>query len=115
MEAVDAEIVPGSHDHLTFRIDGDTGRVVDRVIAELVLAEDGRDGTGEAGGLADAVVVPVGDVEGAGRIDRHVLRPVELGLGEWLAIAVVAGPLLPRDRLDEGARVLLPGGDTPPR
>src|SRR5262249_41584242 len=100
--AIDAEVVPRGDEHLTLRVDRDARRVVDRIVAELALAEYRRDHARQAVRLADAVVVPVIDVDRAGRVDRHVLRPVELGLRQHLPVPVVARIRLTGDGPDDG-------------
>ena len=53
------------------------------------VAGDGRDGARRAD-FANAGVEPVGDVDVAGRIRRHVRRPLELRRGRRAAIAAEA-------------------------
>src|SRR5436853_5118761 len=105
IEALDGPIVPGRQDHAPLGIGGDAGRVVQvglvggpaAGVADEAAADHRAHEAVPAAGAADAVVVPVQDPEATLDIDVGILGPVELGLGERLAIAVVAGVACPGD------------------
>ena len=61
---------------------------VGRRLGRRGVAGQGRDDPGRVD-LADQVVVAVGDVEVAGRVDGHALGRVELGVGRPAAVTAV--------------------------
>src|SRR5262249_49273075 len=117
VDGLDATVVPGGDDQVPELIEGDVGGVVEAVGGRVVrpqpaLAPAGQDGQRPA--LlepADAVVVPVGDVEPPVGRDAHVLRQVEVRLERRPAVGAVAGHARPGDGADAAARRRAAGGE----